>query len=405
MQKFRIRPVTILLFILAGLVFVPLGTSFAQDSAVVNYGTSTVGNIPADGASTAFSFTGNAGDLVTARVVGLTPGMDPNLMLSGPSQEMLASNDNTLLLPSASDSEIVSRLMTSGSHTLTISGTAGDFLLWLQVRPPVQTMPLSLDVPTVVALPAQTANQVFVFNTDPSRATTLLIDAEPFNLNAFVEVRDSAGQLISLLGKVDNACLSFGPGDAVNEVMIHGSAEAVGQVTVTVSDTPCAFAPEPIVYDVQTIAFQPIPIANVCAASSYLNVNIRSGPGLNYPIISTLIAYSPIQVIGISQDGNWYAVQWGSFQGWLAASVTFVVGPCDALPVVQPPSPPALTPTPGVIIVTATPTSTDESDATEEPTSEVTAEPEETETVMPTETPAGEVTPEVTAEGTVEPAP
>jgi hypothetical protein len=178
-------------------------------------------------------------------------------------------------------------------------------------------------------------------------------------------------------------------------------------VTLTLSDRPCAFGSEPVVFDPQTIPFQPVPIPNVCAASSYINVNIRSGPGLNYPVISTLIAHTPIQVIGLSQDGAWYAVQWGSFQGWLAASVTFVVGPCNALPVVQPPPPPALTPTPGVIIVTATPTPTEESDGTEEPTSEVTPEPEETEPVELTETvdPGGEVTPEVTAEGTVEAAP
>ena len=370
----RIRPFTVLLFVLLALVFVSV--LYAQEDTVINYGSSTVGNVPADGATISFSFNGNTGDLVTVRAVGITPGMDPNLRLTGPAGELLAVNDNNPLLPAATDAEIVFRLITPGTHSLMVSGTAGNFLLSLSVRPPVSVVSLTPDSPTLVTLPLLPAEQVFVFNTHPNRSTTLLVDINPFNLDAFVEVRDSAGQLLAWLGRLDNACLSFGPGDSANEVMIRAAAGVVGQVRFTLGSGPCGFDVEPVVYATQ-IPFQPIPIPNVCAVSSYINVNIRSGPGLNYPVISTLIAYSPMQVIGTSADGAWHVVQLGSGQGWISASVSSVVGPCTNLPVIPPPAG-----------VTATPTD----EATEEPTSEVTSEPTSEVTTEPGITPDPEAT-------------
>jgi SH3-like domain-containing protein len=379
-----------------------LSPLYAQEGTTISYGSSTVGNIPADGSTTTFNFNGNTGDLITARVVGLTPEMDPNLRLAGPSGELLATNDNNLLLPAATDAEIVFRLVTPGTHSLMVSGTAGDFMLTLSVRPPMSVVSLTFDRPTDVALPLVPAEQVFLFNTHPTRTTTLLIDVDPFNLDAFIEVRDGAGQLLALLGRVDNACLSFGPGDSVNEVMIRAAEGAAGRVRFTLGSTPCDFDVEPVVI-ATPVPFQPIPIPNVCAVSSYINVNIRSGPGLNYQVISTLVAYSPLPVIGTSADGAWHVVQLGSGQGWISSSVTSVVGPCTNLPVVPPPD------------TTATPTD----EATEEPTSEVTAEPtgevtsepgvtpdpEGTEPVVPTEEPSAtpeEASPEPPEEVTVE---
>lgn len=390
------------LFVLLALLFAMLSPLYAQEGTTISYGSSTVGNIPADGSTTTFTFNGNTGDLITARVVGLTPEMDPNLRLAGPSGELLATNDNNLLLPAATDAEIVFRLVTPGTHSLMVSGTAGDFMLTLSVRPPMSVVSLTFDRPTDVALPLVPAEQVFLFNTHPTRTTTLLIDVDPFNLDAFIEVRDGAGQLLALLGRVDNACLSFGPGDSVNEVMIRAAEGAAGRVRFTLGSTPCDFDVEPVVI-ATPVPFQPIPIPNVCAVSSYINVNIRSGPGLNYQVISTLVAYSPLPVIGTSADGAWHVVQLGSGQGWISSSVTSVVGPCTNLPVVPPPD------------TTATPTD----EATEEPTSEVTAEPtgevtsepgvtpdpEGTEPVVPTEEPSAtpeEASPEPPEEVTVE---
>jgi len=345
-----------LLACVLGLLLLPLSGVQAQDAVAVEFGTSTTGTLPSDGAQAPFTFNGNPGDLVTARVVGLTQGMDPNLTLLGPAQETLATNENTPLLPATTDAEIVFRLLTAGTHTLVVSGTTGDFLLTVQVRPQVVSTVLVFDTPTVAVLPLDPANQVFVFNTDPFQATTLLIDAEPFTLNAFIEVRNSTGQVVAILGgNLDNACLSLGPGDDFNEVSVRGAPEAVGDISFTLSNTPCAFSPEPVVFDVRAIPFEPVPIPDVCAVSSFFNVNVRSGPGLNFPVIMLLLARTPLQVIGVSEDGNWYAVQLTNFQGWVAASVTFLSGPCDALPVVPAPEPPAQPPTPGFIIVTGTP--------------------------------------------------
>ncbi len=328
----------------------------AQQIATVEYGTSVVGRINTDGEQIAYSFAGNAGDLVTARVVGITPGMDPNLTLFGPLQEVLTTIDNIPTFPAANDALIVYRLLVPGTYTLVVSGTPGDFLLTLEVRPQVVTTVLIPQEPAVIRLPLDPVDQVFAFNTDPFLATTLLIDSEPFFLDATIQVRDSTGQVTaSLSGDLDNACLSFGPGDDLHEVTVIGTAEAVGDITFTLSNAPCVFGPEPVQIDFTTIPFQPIPLPNVCAASSFVNVNIRSGPGLNFPVITLLPRGRAIPIVGISQEGDWYAVQGETFLGWVSARVTFVVGPCTALPLVQAPAPPAQPPTPGLPLLSPTP--------------------------------------------------
>jgi hypothetical protein len=114
------------------------------------YGTVVLGTIPADGSPVTYSFNGNFGDLVTIRAVGVTPGADPNLTLFGPAQQQLAFNDNEPFLPLNTAALVVYRLQASGPHYVLVGGTQGDFLLTLDVRPPMTATTLQLDTPTEV---------------------------------------------------------------------------------------------------------------------------------------------------------------------------------------------------------------------------------------------------------------
>jgi hypothetical protein len=343
----------LLLFLFFGVL--PFGTTSAQELIPIEYGTAAVNTIPADGSSVGYTFNGNVGDLVTIRAIGISPGADPTLALVGPSQQVQAINDNVLSSPFSTAAQIVFRLQESGPHTIVVGGTPGDFLLTLENRPSTQLVLLQLETPLEITLPVIEPAQTFVFNTDPVFATTVLLDAIPFSLDAYVELRDGTGQVISTLrGNLDNACISVGPGDQLLELSIIALPEVTGAITLTLSNAPCILGEVPVeIPPSPTPEFTPVVIEGVCAASSSRNVNIRSGPGTNYARLALLRAGLPIQVTGQSQDGQWFVVQNEFIQGWVAARVVAVTGPCAQLPVVAAPPLPPASPTPGfpVIIV------------------------------------------------------
>lgn len=342
------------LLLLAALL--PQTMTTAQDAAPIEYGTAVVGTVSAEGTQTGYTFNGNVGDLVTVRATGVSAGMDPNLTLLGPAQELLAGNDNDLTYPASNSAAITYRLLASGTYTLLVGGTPGDFLLTLSVRPAVTMTLLALDTPVQLALPADGGPQVFSFNTDPFSATSLLIDADPLDLNAYIEVRDATGALVATLqNNLDNACLSLAPGDELAEVTVVGLPEAAGTLTVTLGHGPCQLGPAPEAPAAPVIQFQPVPIEGVCAASTVYNLNVRSGPGLQFPVLFINPARLPLQVIGLSADGQWYAVQTASgITGWVALPIVVVTGPCDQLTVVEAQEPPPASPTPGLPMATPT---------------------------------------------------
>jgi hypothetical protein len=71
-------------------------------------------------------------------------------------------------------------------------------------------------------------------------------------------------------------------------------------------------------------------------------VNIRTGPGENYPVIGQLQKNEQQQLVGANGDFTWYVIDFRQQQGWLSASLVTVFGDVRSLPVVA--SPPTPTP-------------------------------------------------------------
>lgn len=92
--------------------------------------------------------------------------------------------------------------------------------------------------------------------------------------------------------------------------------------------------------------------------------NIRLGPDTRHPLITTLQNGTPVTTLGATSDRTWVLIQWGTDQGWVAASLlNFVGANINNLPVISPvPTPPVTdTPTP---TNTPTPTLTPTASAT-----------------------------------------
>jgi uncharacterized protein YraI len=113
------------------------------------------------------------------------------------------------------------------------------------------------------------------------------------------------------------------------------------------------------VTDVQTIASPqkssssppPTPAPGAPTGTATEAVNVRSGPGTNYPVLVVAPAGSSAEVTGKSADGQWWQVKIStqysaSGLGWVAAGFGYTQN-TENVPVVEaPPAPPVVQPTP-----------------------------------------------------------
>lgn len=122
-------------------------------------------------------------------------------------------------------------------------------------------------------------------------------------------------------------------------------------------DLPILGGPQvTIVAPTPTIAATPTPDgATITIRSS--TQNVRTGPGIAYPILGQLSAGEQARVIGASADNAWVVINYRGQQGWLATYLLDVFGDLNQVPIINPPPiptpviPPTQTPSPEPDIV------------------------------------------------------
>lgn len=87
------------------------------------------------------------------------------------------------------------------------------------------------------------------------------------------------------------------------------------------------------------------------------NMNVRSGPGTNYPVIGAGKVGQSTQVLGRNDDGTWLKIEYPSADGsgWVFAELVQVTGDPQGVEIAQAPPPPPPTPTPVPTEVPPTP--------------------------------------------------
>jgi hypothetical protein len=89
------------------------------------------------------------------------------------------------------------------------------------------------------------------------------------------------------------------------------------------------------------------------------NMNVRGGPGTNYPVIGPAPAGSSSKILGRIADNSWVQVEYppgSGGTGWVYAPLVKISGDLESVPIVNAPAPPASQPSPE-----------DDSDDNEEP--------------------------------------
>ena len=107
----------------------------------------------------------------------------------------------------------------------------------------------------------------------------------------------------------------------------------------------------------------PTPEAKPPTATANTDLNIRGGPGVNYPILGVLRAGQSAEITGKSADGGWWQIYFTGApdgRGWVSAYYVNAQN-ADNVPVVQPSAapatatpkpPPPPTPTPTSVVIT-----------------------------------------------------
>lgn len=95
----------------------------------------------------------------------------------------------------------------------------------------------------------------------------------------------------------------------------------------------------------------PPPASGAPTATTTDYVNLRSGPGTNYPIYGVAAPGATSEVVGVSSDGQWWVVvvpttTASSGQAWVSASYTVTTNTATVPVVPAPPPPPTVTPPP-----------------------------------------------------------
>src|SRR3982751_4726126 len=117
-HRFSIKWALLLLLLMC---LAPLSSLNAQETIPIQYGSASVNNLPTADSSVIYAFDATIGDLVTIRAVGTSPGSDPRLSLAGPSQNLLATNDNSLNFAATTTAEIVFRIQETGKHFIVVN--------------------------------------------------------------------------------------------------------------------------------------------------------------------------------------------------------------------------------------------------------------------------------------------
>jgi uncharacterized protein YraI len=192
---------------------------------------------------------------------------------------------------------------------------------------------------------------------------------------------DSVGvQRVQLLANgqiVKTVSSESASGDTSMNVLLDYTPRTQGEVTLQVIAYRGAVASDPAevrltVRQAQAqVTATAVPAQNVpvidpndptCRVLTNVGLNLRQGPGTNYPVITVLRAGAVAPIIGRLGTNEWWQLRVGTSIGWVSAAYTTVYGNCGGVPIANPPPSPT-----GPVVATATPIPTQPPQATSVP--------------------------------------
>lgn len=369
----------LLLAVTAGML-VPVA---AQSMTPITVGENKSGEVSAAAPTVTYALTVTAPQTITVQVLGLTPGFAPAfsvLNLNGsPLQSVTPAPGATIALGSVP-------LPTAGIFQIVVNsatGQPGQFVISVQGGAPLPPpSPLVLGQPQSGVASAQTPIFLYSFTALPTENAIVIVRAVS-QTNALetsgplVELRDQETNEVlgSANARVIGVSYRLPSGTVSYIVQVTHSGSAAGEpFTVCLEGengaircpgngpvpTPTLAALPPTATPIPPTRIPPvaIPPGGPCSVASSVGtpVNVRSGPGTSFSIVSQLPVTATAPVVGRLPDNSWYQINLNGLIGWVSGSVVVIGGQCGTVPAVT------LTPTsPATTVIppaSSTPTAT-----------------------------------------------
>lgn len=276
------------------------GTSIdAQSGGILSYGSNVIGRIGPEQPLALYNFSGNAGDLVTVRALGISDGLNPSITLITPDQTPLFSNDDYPLGDVATDSFASVFLPQSGVYGLLLGssgGTSGNYLLQLNGRSPLtNTDTLLQDAPVLVDIPPRAPKQYFIFNALDCPTTLTLTNQSagtPFSFPYVAKLRGETGDIVGEVrgGHALQDRITVPARSGRYEVEVYAADELVfGVITLVIT---CADQQPTCVTPILPIPVLPTPTPTATAPAGQI-LFIQNGGTLNAPRTDVLGSIAP----------------------------------------------------------------------------------------------------------------
>ena len=365
-----------------------LGTMIVSaqgDATPLTIGENRVGEITVANSSAAFTVQVGAPQTVNLQVLAITPSFLPTFLIIDPSgiAIMNAVNDGT-----QTSAVGTPNLAGGGTYRIEVSGangSIGQFLISMQAGAPLAPpQPLTPGQPLGGVVNAQTTRQAFSFSGSISDGMLLTVRSSS-DANPTVALRDAnSGELLALnSARLTGVRYRIGTGSTnyLLEVSDSGSStQEAFNVCLELENgtTPCggsaSVAATPTAQIVTVVTATPMftptysqPVIDpngscMVASARGATINVRSGPGLDYNVVTHLAPTTTAPVYGRLPDNTWLQVNVNGVIGWVSATVVVLGGNCGGVPVVVPPTqPPTNMPTNAATALpldTPTPTAT-----------------------------------------------
>ncbi len=351
-------------FLLLSICILLVGALTASAQATptpVTIGQNTIGNISDPTAPIQYALVLGAPQSVSVQVLAVTQGFAPTFQILDPGGVVVmdTANPGTQTIAQGSPS-----LSSPGTYTIVVrsaNNAAGQFLLSVQPGAPLAPpTPLTPGQPISDSVSAQTTRKAYSFSA--SQTDVLLLDV--------ISTTTASGPVITLRNADTNETLALnsaalagiryrlatGTTNYLVEVTGSGATDpeafticlSTESGSVTCPGTSVASAPtatQIISVPTATLNFLPTPTTfspismidpnGPCAViSNGATINVRSGPGTGYSVITKLAPTQPAQVIGRSVDNTWYQINIFGTIGWVSAQVVSIGGVCSGVSVV-----------------------------------------------------------------------
>ncbi len=350
------------------------------DATPLTIGENRVGEITVANGSAAFTVQVGAPQSINLQVLAITPSFLPSFRVLDPSGIVIMDAVNNGVQTSAAGTP---NLSGGGAYRIEVSGangSTGQFLISAQAGAPLAPpQPLTPGQPLGGVVSAQTTRQAFSFNGSISDVLLLTVRSSVPNADPTVTLRDAdSGELLALSSaRLAGVRYRIGAGSAnylLEVTNSGGSPQETFSVCLELENgtTPCGASANasatatPTAQVITIVTATPImsptfslPVidpngACMVASASGATINVRSGPGLSYSIVTHLSPTTTAPVYGRLPDNTWLQVNVNGVIGWVSTTVVTLGGSCGGVPVVIPPTlPPAPTATP-TMMVTAT---------------------------------------------------